>query len=106
VSLELGNNAPVIVQPDGRLEGRRREDRRRRDRHAGQSCISVQRVLVHTSIAEDFTAALVEAVDALVVGDPLDDDTQVSALITGTNRDRVRLDRRGRRRRRDGGDRR
>ena len=50
--------------------------------HAGQSCISTQRIYVHRSIADDFTAALVEHVNSLVVGDPLDEATDVSALIS------------------------
>ena len=57
--------------------------------HAGQSCISTQRVLVHRSVAAEFTAALVEHVRQLVVGDPLDDATDVSALISTGERDRV-----------------
>ena len=57
--------------------------------HAGQSCISTQRVYVHRSIADDFTAALAERVRSLVVGDPLDERTDVSALISPGERDRV-----------------
>jgi acyl-CoA reductase-like NAD-dependent aldehyde dehydrogenase len=90
VSLELGNNAPVIIQPDGDWRTAATKIAAAGTAHAGQSCISVQRVLVHASIAEDFTAALADAVDALVVGDPLDDATQVSALIDEENRDRVK----------------
>ena len=90
VSLELGNNAPVIIQPDGDWRAAATKIAAAGTAHAGQSCISVQRVLVHEDVAEDFTAALAEAVDALVVGDPLDDATQVSALIDRENRDRVK----------------
>ncbi len=57
---------------------------------AGQSCISVQRVYVHSSIAEGFVDELVTAVKGLVVGDPMDDDTDVSALIDAGETDRVR----------------
>jgi acyl-CoA reductase-like NAD-dependent aldehyde dehydrogenase len=89
VSLELGNNAPVIIQPDGDWRTAAAKIAVAGTAHAGQSCISVQRVLVHEDVAEDFTGALAEAVDALVVGDPLDDATQVSALIDRENRDRV-----------------
>jgi acyl-CoA reductase-like NAD-dependent aldehyde dehydrogenase len=89
VSLELGNNAPVIVQPDSDWEGAAAKVAVAGNSHAGQSCISVQRVLVHTDVAEAFTARLVDAVSALRVGDPLDETTQVSALIDQGNRDRV-----------------
>ena len=89
VSLELGNNAPVIVQPDADWRTAATKIAAAGTSHAGQSCISVQRVLVHRDIAADVEAALAEAFDALVVGDPLDDATQVSALIDAGNRDRV-----------------
>jgi acyl-CoA reductase-like NAD-dependent aldehyde dehydrogenase len=57
--------------------------------HAGQSCISTQRIYVHRSIADDFAAALVEKVEALVVGAPLDEATDVSSLISPSETDRV-----------------
>jgi acyl-CoA reductase-like NAD-dependent aldehyde dehydrogenase len=90
VSLELGNNAPIIVEPDGDWETAATKIAAAGYSHAGQSCISVQRVLVHGSIADAFTSRLVDAVAALRVGDPLDDDTQVSSLIDEDNRDRVK----------------
>ena len=57
--------------------------------HAGQSCISTQRIYVHRSIVDDFTAELVEGVRSLVVGDPMDEATDVSALISPSERERV-----------------
>jgi acyl-CoA reductase-like NAD-dependent aldehyde dehydrogenase len=89
VSLELGNNAPIIVQADGDWKTAATKIAAAGYSHAGQSCISVQRVLVHADIAEDFTTALADAVGSLTVGDPLEDDTQVSSLIDTGNRDRV-----------------
>ena len=89
VSLELGNNAPVIVAADGDVETAATRIAAGGNSHAGQSCISVQRVLVAQSVAERFTAALVEAVAALEVGDPLDEATQVSKLITEQDTQRV-----------------
>jgi acyl-CoA reductase-like NAD-dependent aldehyde dehydrogenase len=58
--------------------------------HAGQSCISVQRVLVHQSIADDFTSRLKSNIESLVVGDPMDDQTDVGPLISADDRDRVK----------------
>ena len=89
VGLELGNNAPVIIEPDGDWRTAAAKIKVAGFAHAGQSCISTQRILVHSSIADDFTAALVEHVNALVVGDPLDEATDVSALISTGERDRV-----------------
>jgi len=89
VGLELGNNAPVIIEPDGDWKTAAAKIKMAGFSHAGQSCISTQRVLVHRSIVDDFTAALVEHVNALVVGDPMDEATDVSALISTGERDRV-----------------
>ena len=89
VGLELGNNAPVIIEADGDWLGAADKIKVAGFSHAGQSCISTQRIFVHESIAEAFEAALVERVESLVVGDPANDATDVSALITRSERDRV-----------------
>lgn len=89
VGLELGNNAPVIIEPDGNWVQAADKIKVAGFSHAGQSCISTQRIYVHRSIAADFEAALAERVGALVVGDPMDDKTDVSALISPGERDRV-----------------
>jgi acyl-CoA reductase-like NAD-dependent aldehyde dehydrogenase len=90
VGLELGNNAPVIIEGDGDWATAAAKIKVAGFSHAGQSCISTQRILVHSSIAEEFTSALIDHVNQLVVGDPLDDATDVSALISLSERDRVR----------------
>lgn len=89
VGLELGNNAPVIIEADGDWETAATKISVAGFSHAGQSCISTQRVFVHDDVADDFTAALVRAVSTLVVGDPADEATDVSSLISATERDRV-----------------
>jgi len=89
VNLELGNNAPLIVHADGDWEAAADKVSVHGFSHAGQSCISTQRVYVQRSIAEAFTERLVEKVRALVVGDPADEDTDVSALITPDDTERV-----------------
>ncbi len=89
VNLELGNNAPLIIEPSGDWAGAAKKVKVAGYSHAGQSCISTQRVLVHRSIAAPFTEALVEAVATLRVGDPLDAETDVSALISPEETDRV-----------------
>ena len=90
VGLELGNNAPVIIEPDGDWEGAAAKIRMAGFSHAGQSCISTQRIYVHSSIAHAFTDALAAGVDSLVVGDPSEEATDVSALISVKERDRVK----------------
>lgn len=89
VGLELGNNAPVIIDADGDWQTAAAKIKVAGFSHAGQSCISTQRVLVHSSIEKDFVDALVANVANLVVGDPLDENTDVSSLISTAERDRV-----------------
>jgi acyl-CoA reductase-like NAD-dependent aldehyde dehydrogenase len=89
VGLELGNNAPVIIEPDADSKAAADKIKVAGYSHAGQSCISTQRVYVQRSVASEFTDALAERVSSLVVGDPLSEDTDVSALISTGERDRV-----------------
>src|SRR5215470_393120 len=89
VGLELGNNAPVIIEPDGDVTTAAAKISVAGFSHAGQSCISTQRIYVHEAVADTFLDELAPRVDALVVGDPLDDATDVSALIAPAERERV-----------------
>src|SRR5829696_9077035 len=82
VGLELGNNAPVIIEPDGDWKLAADKIKVAGFSHAGQSCISTQRIFVHRSIAAEFTVLLADKVGSIVVGDPLDEATDVSALIS------------------------
>jgi acyl-CoA reductase-like NAD-dependent aldehyde dehydrogenase len=89
VGLELGNNAPLILEPSADIETAAKKVSVAGFSHAGQSCISTQRIYVHESVRERFLDALVPLVEGLVVGDPLDERTDVSALISTGERDRV-----------------
>ena len=90
VGLELGNNAPVIIEPDGDWKTAADKIKVAGFSHAGQSCISTQRIYVHSSIADAFTDRLAGNVETLVVGDPADEATDVSALISSKERERVK----------------
>ncbi len=90
VNLELGSNAPLIVHSDGDWETAADKAQLHAFSHAGQSCISIQRILVHEDVAEAFTERLVANTAKLRVGDPLDPDTDVGPLITPGDRDRVK----------------
>jgi acyl-CoA reductase-like NAD-dependent aldehyde dehydrogenase len=90
VKLELGNSTPVIVEPDADWEQAADKISVAGFSHAGQSCISTQRVYVHAAVADDFCAQLAKRVGALHVGDPMDDGTDVSSLISEPERDRVK----------------
>src|SRR5262245_54323001 len=72
VGLELGNNAPVIIEPSGDWKTAASKIKVAGFSHAGQSCISTQRVYVQRAIHDDFVAALSDHVNALKVGPPLD----------------------------------
>jgi glyceraldehyde-3-phosphate dehydrogenase (NADP+) len=89
VTLELGGNAAVIVHEDADVEYAADRIAWGGFTYAGQTCISVQRVYVHEKIYERFTRALVEKVEALKVGDPLDPDTDVGPVIDAANADRI-----------------
>ena len=89
VGLELGNNAPVIVEPDADLELAATKVVAGGFGYSGQTCISVQRVYAHDSIRDELVDRVVAKVEGLVVGDPMDDATDVSALINEGERDRI-----------------
>jgi acyl-CoA reductase-like NAD-dependent aldehyde dehydrogenase len=81
VVLELGGNAGVIVEPDADLEFAAQRCAVGGFSYAGQTCISVQRIFVHHSIADLFTTKLLLQVARLKAGDPSDDATVVGPLI-------------------------
>ena len=89
VALELGNNSPVIIEADGDWDRAARTIQVAGFSHAGQSCVSTQRVYAHADVADGFSSTLAKLAGELVVGDPLDEDTDVSALISTGDRDRV-----------------
>jgi len=90
LSLELGGNAPVIVFPDaGDVTRLARLAARFKVRNAGQVCIAPQRFLVHESIADDFTGAVVQAMQGMKVGHGTEEGTVVGPLINAKQRDRV-----------------
>ena len=89
VSLELGNNGPVIVTPDADLELAAQKIVAGGYGFSGQTCISVQRVYAHRAVHDDLMGLLADAVESLVVGDPADPATNVSALISRSETDRV-----------------
>jgi len=81
VTLELGGNAAVIVEPDADLDRAVRSCAAGGYGYAGQSCISVQRILVHERVYADFLDGFTARVRQLVVGDPLDPATEVGPMI-------------------------
>jgi len=89
VTLELGGNAAVIVNEDADVEYAAERIAWGGFTNSGQTCISVQRVYVHEKIYDAFTKSFVEKVEALKVGDPLDEDVDVGPVIDSSNADRI-----------------
>lgn len=82
VTLELGGNSAVIIEPDADLDGAVARVVQGGYGFSGQSCISVQRVYVHESVAAAFREKLVPAVEQLRIGDPREESTQIASLIS------------------------
>jgi glyceraldehyde-3-phosphate dehydrogenase (NADP+) len=81
VTLELGGNAPVIVDETADLDYAVERTAASAFAYAGQVCISAQRVLIQSSIADEFTEKFVAKAKALRAGDPLDEATELSNMI-------------------------
>jgi glyceraldehyde-3-phosphate dehydrogenase (NADP+) len=89
VLLELGGNAGVIVEDTADIDWTVKRIVAGGFGFAGQSCISVQRVFVHDRLYDDVARRIVERVEALVVGHPLDLKTDVGPMIDAGEVDRI-----------------
>jgi acyl-CoA reductase-like NAD-dependent aldehyde dehydrogenase len=89
VNLELGNATPVVVEADAELDQAATKLATNAFAFAGQSCISVQRIYVHRSAYQDFIGRFIPKVEALQVGDPAQDDTDVGPVIDEDARERI-----------------
>ncbi len=90
VTLELGGNAACVVDEGSDLDDVVNRLIFGAFYQSGQSCISVQRILAHTSLAEPLTEKLVAATQQLKLGDPQDPQTFIGPLIT--EGDAIRLE--------------
>src|SRR6266550_341569 len=90
VALELGNASPVLVEPDADLDLATAKVATHAFSFAGQTCVSIQRVFVHHELVDDFLARLVPKVEALRVGDPADEATDLGPVIDRQNHERIR----------------
>ena len=89
VNLELGNATPVVVESDADIEEAATKLAANAFSFAGQSCISVQRIYVQRQAYEDFVSRFVPKVQALKVGDPAEEDTDVGPVIDEDARERI-----------------
>lgn len=78
--LELGGADPFIVLKDADLEKAVAVAIRSRMHNSGQTCISGKRLIVEAAVADEFKALLIEKINQLVIGDPMQLNTNISAL--------------------------
>jgi succinate-semialdehyde dehydrogenase/glutarate-semialdehyde dehydrogenase len=84
--LELGGSDPFIVLPSADLDAAVQTAVNARVQNNGQSCIAAKRVIVVEAVADEFLRRFIEAMDALVVGDPFDPATQIGPIVSETQR--------------------
>ena len=89
VNLELGNATPVIVTADADIEAAATAMAAHAFSFAGQSCISVQRLYVERPAYDRFVEAFLPKVEALKIGDPADEETDVGPVIDEDARERI-----------------
>jgi acyl-CoA reductase-like NAD-dependent aldehyde dehydrogenase len=89
ISLELGGNAGVIVDDNADLKLAASKISLGAFAHAGQSCISVQRVFVHKNICKEFERLVIEEANKIKFGNPFEEDTLVGPMINETEAKRV-----------------
>lgn len=81
ITLELGNNSAAILEPGADLKTAIARSVQGAFSHSGQVCISLQRVFVHESIADEYLSGFVESAKKLHLGHPYEDTTDISSLI-------------------------
>ena len=89
LALEHGGVAPVIVGPDADIKSMMPDILKAGFYHAGQVCVSTQRIFVHDSLARTFADKLAGMAGKLVTGDPLSPETQVGPLILPAEVNRI-----------------
>jgi acyl-CoA reductase-like NAD-dependent aldehyde dehydrogenase len=89
VTLELGNNSAVIIEPGADIDTAVSRTAQGAFAHSGQVCISVQRAFVHSSITSEFVDRLKAAAEALRIGHPYEQSTDISSLIDETEAVRI-----------------
>jgi acyl-CoA reductase-like NAD-dependent aldehyde dehydrogenase len=90
VVLELGGNAACIVDEDANLEDAVERMIVGAFYQSGQSCIGVQRILIHESVYDEFRDRLVEKTQSLQMGDPKDEDTFIGPVISAASGERLK----------------
>lgn len=90
LSLELGGNAPFIVFDDADIDAAVKGALVSKFRHNGQTCVCVNRILVHDKVYDEFLKKFTEAVEGLKTGNVLEKDVQVGPLINEKGLNKVK----------------
>lgn len=88
-SMELGGDGPFLVLDDADVELAAQQAVISKFRNAGQACVAANRIIVHSAVADAFTARFVELTKALTVGNGFDDGVDVGPIISARQRDSV-----------------
>lgn len=88
-SMELGGNAPFIVFDDADLDAAANGLIASKFRNAGQTCVCTNRLYVHQSVKEAFSAKLLDKAAGLTVGNGLDENTTLGPVITMASKHRL-----------------
>lgn len=89
LSLELGGKSPIIVEPDCDMNGALNSVILGFCMNQGEVCVSTSRLLLNDAIYDEFMEKLVKRVQTIRIGNCLDDDTQMGALISSDHRETV-----------------
>tara|TARA_R110000782_G_scaffold226607_1_gene313402 strand:- start:564 stop:2024 length:1461 start_codon:yes stop_codon:yes gene_type:complete len=84
VSLELGGNAPFIVFDDAHIDAAVQDCMATKFRNCGQTCVCTNRIFVQSGVADEFTAKLKTAIEALKVGDGFETGVTIGPLVNET----------------------
>lgn len=89
VSMELGGNAPLIVFESADIDAAVNGLISNKFKNAGQICVAINRVFVHSNIANEFTEKVIKATQLIKAGNGLDSKTNIGPLITQQAVDKV-----------------
>ena len=87
--LELGGSDAFVVMPSADLEKAARMAVLARCQNNGQSCIAAKRFIVHEAVADEFERLFVAEMEAMVVGDPMEESTDIGPIATRSGRDDI-----------------
>ena len=89
VSLELGGNAPFLIFEDADVDAALEGAMVAKMRNAGEACTAANRLLVHSSVVDEFSRMLADAMESLKVGPGIDRSSQVGPMINARSRDEI-----------------